>query len=216
MTTKKFFTFILISFLSISTSHAQELVYDKTTDGIRLVATSETICRSFTDRLVLGISLEAIIDEERSDTTFAIESHITSSSRLEVTKDSPMRLTLNDGSAITLPVLKEDWEIVRDIHLVNGAVLTSYDIVPLFSVTQDQIKAISKGVKHVSINVYLHMLANNLKLKEAVCKCAIGDKTVIINGEDLPYKKITSEALSYIMDSIGGFEKLAEWGLIRM
>ena len=74
-------------------------------------------------------------------------------------------------------------------------------------------KDISKA--DVSINVYLHILANNLKLKEATCRCAIGDKTVIINEQELPYKKITSEALSYIQDEIGGFEKLAEWGLIR-
>lgn len=206
MTTKKFFTFILISFLAISTSHAQEIVYDKTTDGIRLVATSETICRSFTDRLVLGISLEAIIDEERSDTTFAIEAHITSSSRLEVTKDSPMRLTLNDGSAITLPVLKEDWEIVRDIHLVNGAVLTSYDIVPLFSVTQDQIKAISKGVKHVSINVYPDAYDKEFK-KDKVGEAISAQYRVLCNKLGIALPAVTKEKKSPYHNIADSYEK---------
>ena len=146
--------FFLLAFcFSVLISTAQEIVYDKTTDGIRLVATSETICRSFTDRIVLAVSLHAIIDEQRQDTAFAVEAHITTDSPLEVTKNDHMRLTLYDGSTITLPVLKEDWNIVRDIHLVNGAILTSYDIIPLFSITREQIKAISNGVKHVFINV---------------------------------------------------------------
>lgn len=74
-------------------------------------------------------------------------------------------------------------------------------------------KDISKA--DVSINVYLHMLAERDDIKEVSCKCAIGDKFIYINGEELSYKKVTDEAYNYIMDRIGGFEKLAEWGLIR-
>ena len=73
-------------------------------------------------------------------------------------------------------------------------------------------KDISKS--DVSVNVYLHKIANENSLSEVTCKCAIGDKTITINGKELTYKEITDEAKKYI-DSIGGFEKLAEWGLIR-
>lgn len=73
-------------------------------------------------------------------------------------------------------------------------------------------KDISKA--DVSVNVYLHKIANEQKLKEVICKCAIGDKSLVINGKEISYKEITDVAFEYIK-SIGGFEKLAEWGLIR-
>ena len=38
--------------------------------------------------------------------------------------------------------------------------------------------------------------------------CAIGDDTV----DGIPYAEIVEQAKDYI-DSIGGFEKFAEWGL---
>ena len=74
-------------------------------------------------------------------------------------------------------------------------------------------KDISKS--DVSVNVYLHKIANEKKLSEVTCKCAIGDNNLIINGEKISYKKVTDEAFDYIQNNIGGFEKLAEWGLIR-
>ena len=73
-------------------------------------------------------------------------------------------------------------------------------------------KDISKS--DVAVNIYLHKLANEKHLKEVTCKCAIGDKELMINGNKVSFKEVTDEAISYI-NSIGGFEKLAEWGLIR-
>lgn len=72
-------------------------------------------------------------------------------------------------------------------------------------------KDISKS--DVSVNVYLHKIANEENLKEVICKCAIGDKNLFINGKEVSYKEVTDTALKYIKD-LGGFEKLAEWGLI--
>lgn len=74
-------------------------------------------------------------------------------------------------------------------------------------------KDISKS--DVSVNVYLHKIAEEEKLKEVTCRCAIGDKNLTINGQEISYKSITDEAFDYIVNKIGGFEKLAEWGLIR-
>lgn len=73
-------------------------------------------------------------------------------------------------------------------------------------------KDISKS--DVSVNVYLHKIANEEQMSEVTCKCAIGDENLIINGKEMSYKKVTDEALKYIVEKIGGFEKLAEWGLI--
>jgi S-adenosylmethionine synthetase len=75
-------------------------------------------------------------------------------------------------------------------------------------------KDISKA--DVSVNIYLHKMAQlsgktELPVKYAVC--AIGDKDVVIDGVSKSYKEITKVALDYIKE-LGGFEKLAEWGLV--
>ena len=59
----------------------------------------------------------------------------------------------------------------------------------------------------VSINIYAFLKAQELG-KTIELSCAIGDEYV----DGLPYEKIVLIAKDYI-DSIGGFEKFAEWGL---
>ena len=59
----------------------------------------------------------------------------------------------------------------------------------------------------VSINIYAFLKAQK-ENKEINLSCAIGD--TYVGGK--PYSEIVNIAKEYI-DSIGGFEKLAEWGL---
>lgn len=59
----------------------------------------------------------------------------------------------------------------------------------------------------VSINIYAFLKAQQLKEPVEIC-CAIGDEN--IDGK--PYEEIVKIAKEYI-DSVGGFEKFAEWGL---
>ena len=67
-------------------------------------------------------------------------------------------------------------------------------------------KDVSKA--DVSVNVYAFLEAQRTGRPQKFY-CAIGDTSV--NG--IPYSKIVEEAKDYI-DSIGGFETLATWGLI--
>ncbi len=67
-------------------------------------------------------------------------------------------------------------------------------------------KDLTKG--DVSLNIYAHLKAQ--ATGEVVeIHCAIGDE--LIDG--LPYEEIVARAGEYIKE-IGGFEKLAEWGLV--
>ena len=59
----------------------------------------------------------------------------------------------------------------------------------------------------VAINIYVFLKAQELN-KEVRLSCAIGDEYV----DNIPYSKIVDIARDYI-NKIGGFEKLAEWGL---
>lgn len=60
----------------------------------------------------------------------------------------------------------------------------------------------------VSVNIYAFLKAKERKAKVSF-SCAIGDDEI----DGLPYWKIVKIAKEYI-DSLGGFEKFAEWGLI--
>ena len=65
----------------------------------------------------------------------------------------------------------------------------------------------------VSVNIYCFLQAQKLgKVIDATCN--IGDKYVDVDGEMVKYSKIVEVAKKFIF-SVGGFEKFAEWGLIR-
>ena len=59
----------------------------------------------------------------------------------------------------------------------------------------------------VSVNIYAFLKAQEMDEEVKLC-CAIGDRE--IDGK--PYEEIVRLAKEYI-DSVGGFEKFAEWGL---
>ena len=59
----------------------------------------------------------------------------------------------------------------------------------------------------VSVNIHAFLKAQRTGKPVELC-CAIGDDTI----DGVPYSEIVAEAKTYI-DSIGGFEKFAEWGL---
>ena len=59
----------------------------------------------------------------------------------------------------------------------------------------------------VSVNIYAFLRAQEIGKPVELC-CAIGDETI----DGLPYKEIVEIARNYIQ-SLGGFERFAEWGL---
>jgi len=61
----------------------------------------------------------------------------------------------------------------------------------------------------VSVNIYAFLKAQETGQPVELC-CAIGDDTV----DGKPYGEIVEAARKYIAD-LGGFEKFAEWGLVR-
>lgn len=79
----------------------------------------------------------------------------------------------------------------------------------------DMARAVTGGGLHgkdlskadVSVNIYAHLKAQETG-KEVNLSCAIGDEEV----DGKPYSEIVEIARNYI-NRIGGFEKLAEWGL---
>lgn len=59
----------------------------------------------------------------------------------------------------------------------------------------------------VSVNIYAFLKAQAIKKPITLC-CAIGDDKI----DGMPYSEVVKQARQYI-ESLGGFEKFAEWGL---
>ena len=70
----------------------------------------------------------------------------------------------------------------------------------------------------VSVNIVCHLLAQERRCPVSAM-CSIGDDVVRfkVNGEyeDHFYDAIVAKAREYIFEKCGGFEKFAEWGLLR-
>ena len=62
-----------------------------------------------------------------------------------------------------------------------------------------------------SVNIYCFIKAQETG-KEQKAICSIGDEAVNINGELISFEYIVNHAREYVKN-LGGFEKLAEWGL---
>lgn len=62
-----------------------------------------------------------------------------------------------------------------------------------------------------SVNIFCFLKAQQ-EQKEQKAICSIGDEFVNVNGKKVPFNDIVIVAREYIRQ-LGGFEKLAEWGL---
>ena len=145
------------------------------------------------------------IFDEQTDTFIACQSNIkTEKLRDELAKTEIKNIVVNPLGDWTGGINVDTGATNRKLGSDMGRAVTGGGL---------HFKDISKS--DVSVNVYLHKIANEENLSEVTCKCAIGDKALRINGKEISYKQITDEAFDYIMNKIGGFEKLAEWGLIR-
>lgn len=62
-----------------------------------------------------------------------------------------------------------------------------------------------------SVNIFCYLRAQETKQAQKAI-CSIGDKFVNVNGELIAFEDIVRVARKFI-EQLGGFEKLAEWGL---
>ena len=71
----------------------------------------------------------------------------------------------------------------------------------------------------VSVNIACHLMAQELG-RPVSAFCAIGDESIIFKAAEtksqmvIPYATVVERAREYI-NALGGFERFAEWGLIR-
>lgn len=157
-----------------------------------------------------------ITDEEKKLTKIAKEiydehgcdgKYIIDGDKLIICQSNVLTLILKDKypNAIVNPL--GDWTGGTDVD--TGATNRKLGSDMAGSVTGGGLHGKDLSKADVSVNIYAFLKAQESD-KEVLLSCAIGDET--IDGK--PYKEIVEIARNYIK-SIGGFEKFAEWGLIR-
>ena len=99
----------------------------------------------------------------------------------------------------------EDWTGGTDVD--TGATNRKLGSDMADSVTGGGLHGKDLSKADVSVNIYAFLKAQEVGEEVKLC-CAIGDREV--DGES--YDEIVRLAKEYI-DSVGGFEKFAEWGL---
>ena len=143
---------------------AQSIVIDETRNGERLILTDKTVCRSFSDEMVLNVSLLAVINEEKKDTTILLCTKIATMGKTSADSNAPMLLKLTDDTIMELtsmPFFEDSW---LKLTVVGKTLIITNDLNLAFPVTQEQIKKISDlGVKKVRIAMQPNMYDKEFK-----------------------------------------------------
>ena len=120
-------------------------------------------------------------------------------------KNDDLKKLLNDGKCEIIINPLGEWTGGTDVD--TGATNRKLGSDMAQSVTGGGLHGKDLSKADVSVNIYAFKKAQETGEVVSLC-CAIGDDT--IDGK--PYEEIVNEAREYI-NSIGGFEKFAEWGL---
>ena len=152
------------------------------------------IARLIYDRF--GTDGKYILDRE-TNRLIICQSHAEESEIRELLKDKKYDLVINPLGYWTGGINTDTGAVNRKLGSDMGDAVTGGGL---------HGKDYSKA--DTSINIYAHIKAQKEE-RPVRLYCAIGDETV----DGKPYSEIVKIAKEYI-NSLGGFEKLAEWGLI--
>lgn len=146
---EKLFLSTMLCLISIL-AFAQEIEYDKSTNGERSIMCKYESVRNMKDKTVFSVALSAEQNKEKR-TSYFLSLKTTSGTPITVPKGGKLLIKLNDNTIIELNTLMEYAGTVRDVHNVNGFVFHDYTIFPLFHINDAQIKQISEGVKKIRL-----------------------------------------------------------------
>ena len=107
------------------------------------------------------------------------------------------------------PHLPESKDVYKRQDVDSGATNRKLGSDMADSVTGGGLHGKDLSKADVSVNIYAWLKAQETGRPVELC-CAIGDDTV----DGVPYAEIVETARRYIQ-SLGGFEKFAEWGMVR-
>ncbi|MCD8305492.1 MAG: hypothetical protein LUC49_02365 [Prevotella sp.] len=148
-------TFVLsfISCLALPVM-AQKIILDEVDSklNMRTTLTDAIICRSFTDRLVLRVSLESIIEE--GDTTLLLGMSINGGNPMRVEKGGRLLIRLGDDSVLELEASSEEKDNIGQVSTSGGTIIKQYYVHPSYPIEKEQLfDMMNYGVKKVRLEM---------------------------------------------------------------
>ena len=207
-------------FRGCAPTHEQKLltaiatsIYDRyPTDG-KYILTDDilTVCQSNANKFYLGQHLEEIINEYGGRVeTLEVPADVDQFGRVErfkIEQAAPETFTLDDKLRTLRINPLGPWTGGTDVDC--GATNRKLGSDMGDGVTGGGLHGKDLSKADVSVNIWAYLESIRTGREVTAC-CSIGDETVC----GIPYRDIVEQARLYI-HSLGGFEKFAEWGLIR-
>lgn len=151
---KKMFLIVLTALVSLAAT-AQKISYDKIeADGLRLIGCSSETFRSFSDKVVLSLSMSSAIKD--GDITYFLDASLQSSKPITAPANARMLVKTQKGNVLTLEGFsgQPTEDTLGEVKSVGGAIIKTFTINLPYKVSSDDINLLStEGVAKIRIEL---------------------------------------------------------------
>lgn len=151
---KKVLLLVLATVVSLAVS-AQKISYDKVSDsGLRLIGCSSETFRSFSDKVVLSLSMSATVKD--GDVNYFIDAALQSSDPISAPANARMLIKTHKGTVLTLEGFAPQTtaDNIGEVKSVSGIVVKTFTINLPYNVSQEDIDTLSsEGVAKIRIEL---------------------------------------------------------------
>lgn len=148
---KKLMLFSLLGLLCVSCATAQDVkVSFITNDDDSSISSEQIICKNFTDRMTLSVSLSKVLQGE--DSYYNLVSHLLSRKPITIPYNGRMLIKLEDGSILEL---KCQYGHHSDVTTTveNGAIVENFIVYENYRISEADLAKLFDGVKKVRIEL---------------------------------------------------------------
>ena len=142
---------VLALFTVAIATKAQKIEMDKEIGGIRTILTDDASLKSFTDKVALSVGLSA--SKFESGWKYSLTLQMSSLMKISVKKGDVLEITTTDGSILKLESTSDNVDETGKSQAVGSKIYTTYSIITNYNLSEEQIEAISKGVKSIKVSL---------------------------------------------------------------
>lgn len=142
---------VLALFTVAIATKAQKIEMDKEIGGIRTILTDDASLKSFTDKVALSVGLSA--SKFESGWKYSLTLQMSSLMKISVKKGDVLEITTTDGSILKLESTSDKVDETGKSQAVGSKIYTTYSIITNYNLSEEQIEAISKGVKSIKVGL---------------------------------------------------------------
>lgn len=151
---KKMFLIVLAT-IAVITASAQKISYDKVeADGLRLIGCSSETFRSFSDKVVLSLSMSAAIKD--GDVTYFLDASLQSSNPITAPANARMLIKTQKGNVLTLEGFSSQptEDTLGHVQSVSGIVVKTFTINLPYKVSTEDINLLTtEGIAKIRIEL---------------------------------------------------------------